>query len=125
VLRVDRPSTAACIELGGHGGVRIDIVIDHEMESALVEVFDWTPAWEERFARAKAELLTVLPADATIEHVGSTIVPGLHLQNSAKSRLAPGRLHGGGQRAHRRPEVDRASVSVHGLSFCHSTGLGV
>jgi GrpB-like predicted nucleotidyltransferase (UPF0157 family) len=48
-----------------------------EMEPALVEVLDWTPAWEERFARARAELLTVLPADATIEHVGSTSVPGL------------------------------------------------
>ena len=45
--------------------------------SPLVEVLDWTPAWEERFARAQAELLMVLPADATIEHVGSTSVPGL------------------------------------------------
>ena len=43
----------------------------------VVEVLDWTPAWADRFARAKKELTSVLPADATIEHIGSTSVPGL------------------------------------------------
>ncbi|HEY9293476.1 MAG TPA: GrpB family protein [Microlunatus sp.] len=46
-------------------------------QSPAVEILDWTPAWAERFTHDKAELATVLPADATIEHVGSTSVPGL------------------------------------------------
>lgn len=42
-----------------------------------IEIVDWTPEWAECFARARAELRPVLPADATIEHIGSTSVPGL------------------------------------------------
>ncbi len=43
----------------------------------LVDLAEWTPEWAERFARARAELSGVLPEDATIEHFGSTSVPGL------------------------------------------------
>jgi GrpB-like predicted nucleotidyltransferase (UPF0157 family) len=43
----------------------------------VVEVLDWAPEWAARFARTKNELISVLPADATIEHIGSTSVPGL------------------------------------------------
>lgn len=43
----------------------------------LVEVVDWAPEWPERFDRARDELVPALPADATIEHFGSTSVPGL------------------------------------------------
>lgn len=46
-------------------------------QSPVVEILDWTPAWAERFERDKAELAAVLPTDVTIEHVGSTSVPGL------------------------------------------------
>lgn len=42
-----------------------------------VEVHEWTPAWLIAFASAKAELGAALPAGATIEHAGSTSVPGL------------------------------------------------
>jgi GrpB-like predicted nucleotidyltransferase (UPF0157 family) len=35
------------------------------------------PAWPTAFARARAELLTILPAPLRIEHIGSTAVPGL------------------------------------------------
>ncbi len=44
---------------------------------AVVEVVDWTPVWGERFEQDKAELEPVLPADSTIEHIGSTSVSGL------------------------------------------------
>lgn len=46
-------------------------------QSPVVEILDWTPEWAERFERDKAELAAVLPPDATIEHIGSTSVPGL------------------------------------------------
>lgn len=42
-----------------------------------VEILEWTPAWAERFAADEVELRAVLPADATIEHIGSTSVRGL------------------------------------------------
>ena len=37
----------------------------------------WRGEWAGRFARAREELLRVLPAEATVEHFGSTSVPGL------------------------------------------------
>ncbi|WP_152365433.1 GrpB family protein [Microlunatus speluncae] len=46
-------------------------------ERNLVEVVDWTPEWPQRFARARGELVAVLPDDVTIEHFGSTSVPRL------------------------------------------------
>jgi len=46
-------------------------------ESPAVEIVEWTPAWMDRFVRAKAELVPLLPSAATIEHIGSTSVPGL------------------------------------------------
>lgn len=42
-----------------------------------VEILEWTPAWAERFAADEVELRAALPADATIEHIGSTSVRGL------------------------------------------------
>lgn len=42
----------------------------------LVEVLEWSPEWAKSFAAAQAELLPVVP-EATIEHIGSTSVPGL------------------------------------------------
>jgi GrpB-like predicted nucleotidyltransferase (UPF0157 family) len=46
-------------------------------EVRVVEVVDWSPAWQQAFEAAAAELAAVLPGDPTIEHVGSTSVPGL------------------------------------------------
>lgn len=46
-------------------------------QSPAVEILEWTPAWAERFAADAVELTAVLPADATIEHIGSTSVRGL------------------------------------------------
>lgn len=48
-----------------------------ETESPAAEIVDWIPIWIDRFVRAKEELVRVLPPDATIEHIGSTSVPGL------------------------------------------------
>lgn len=47
------------------------------MTGPLVEVVDWSPDWAVRFAADAAELVPVLPTDATVEHIGSTSVPGL------------------------------------------------
>jgi GrpB-like predicted nucleotidyltransferase (UPF0157 family) len=35
------------------------------------------PAWPATFARARDEILTILPAPLLIDHIGSTAVPGL------------------------------------------------
>jgi GrpB-like predicted nucleotidyltransferase (UPF0157 family) len=42
-----------------------------------IVIHDYSAAWPERFASERDRLLPVLLADAIIEHVGSTAVPGL------------------------------------------------
>lgn len=43
----------------------------------VVEVVAHDPAWAGCFARQRAALLRALPAALSIEHIGSTSVPGL------------------------------------------------
>jgi GrpB-like predicted nucleotidyltransferase (UPF0157 family) len=44
-----------------------------------IAILDYDPLWAEHFVRIKAELLTALAKVpiVTVEHVGSTSVPGL------------------------------------------------
>ncbi|WP_050668824.1 GrpB family protein [Luteipulveratus halotolerans] len=48
---------------------------DRKYPAARLAAYD--PAWPDRFAELKAELLAVLGSEWVVEHVGSTSVPGL------------------------------------------------
>jgi GrpB-like predicted nucleotidyltransferase (UPF0157 family) len=48
-----------------------------EDEPPVVDVVAWSPHWAGAFERARTQLLPVLPPGSTVEHIGSTSVPGL------------------------------------------------
>jgi GrpB-like predicted nucleotidyltransferase (UPF0157 family) len=49
-----------------------------EIEPQAIVIADYDPAWPERFQREKAKILTALgEAALSVEHIGSTSVPGL------------------------------------------------
>ena len=56
-----------------------------------IVIADYDPAWPERFARERAEILRVCGAAAfvRIEHIGSTAVPGLRSLDDAPALIAP------------------------------------
>ena len=57
---------------------RIREVIIGEVESPAIVVADYDPAWPERFRREAEKIRAALgEAALTIEHIGSTAVPGL------------------------------------------------
>ncbi len=49
-----------------------------EIEAQVIVIADYAPAWPERFLREEAKIRTALgDAALSVEHVGSTSVPGL------------------------------------------------
>ena len=57
---------------------RLREVIIGEIESPSIVVVDYDPAWPERFRREEARIRSALgEAALSVEHIGSTSVPGL------------------------------------------------
>lgn len=46
-------------------------------EARAVEIRDYDPAWPQRFAIERARIGAALPGTSSIDHIGSTSVPGL------------------------------------------------
>jgi GrpB-like predicted nucleotidyltransferase (UPF0157 family) len=58
--------SAAALDLARAGG-----------RNALVEIFEYDPAWPAAFETERERLAPLLPAGAQLHHFGSTAVPGL------------------------------------------------
>ena len=59
-------------------GERLRSVIIGEIEPQTIVVGDYDPAWPERFGREEAKIRAALgEAALSVEHIGSTSVPGL------------------------------------------------
>ena len=59
-------------------GERLREVIIGEIEPQNIVVVDYDPAWPERFRREEARICSSLgEAVLSVEHIGSTSVPGL------------------------------------------------
>ena len=57
---------------------RLREVIIGEIESPAIVIADYDPAWQERFRREEARIRAALgEAALSVEHIGSTSVPGL------------------------------------------------
>ena len=57
---------------------RLREVIIGEIESPAIVIADYDPAWQERFRREEARIRVALgEAALSVEHIGSTSVPGL------------------------------------------------
>jgi GrpB-like predicted nucleotidyltransferase (UPF0157 family) len=57
---------------------RLQEVLIGEIEPRAIVLADYDPAWPERFRREEAKIRTALGGAAlTVEHIGSTSVPGL------------------------------------------------
>jgi GrpB-like predicted nucleotidyltransferase (UPF0157 family) len=81
-----------------------------------IEVVDWSPRWADQFdevARALTAALADVPS-ATVEHVGSTSVPGL----AAKPILDIDVIVDG-------PDVPAAVAALEGIGYVHRGDLGV
>ena len=84
----------------------------------MVEVVDYRPAWPERFEELRAAYARVLEAARvpyrSIEHVGSTAVPGLAAKPVIDVDVVVPE-----------PDVDAASAALAGLGFVPRGDLGV